>query len=104
MKSKRRRRNDVVLNCRCVWKLQSWILIDLRNPIKKRISPILFLFFPIAVMYRTLARLSEEVRMDQTQAGRTRNRTRLVTRPSYVRTRRWQSDNGGVEQMCMAES
>ena len=55
-------------------------------------------------MYRTLARLSEEVRMDQTQAGRTRNRTRLVTRPSYVRTRRWQSDNGGVEQMCMAES
>ena len=38
-------------------------------------------------MYRTLARLSEEVRMDQTRAGRTRNRTRLVTRPSYVRTR-----------------
>ena len=57
-------------------------------------------------MYRTLARLSEEVRMDQARAGRTRNRTRLVTRPSYVRTRR-QSDeegNGGVEQMCMAES
>ena len=55
-------------------------------------------------MYRTLARLSEEVRMDQTRAGRSRNRTRLVTRPSYVRTRRRQSDNGGVEQMCMAES
>ncbi|KAF3960222.1 hypothetical protein CMV_015043 [Castanea mollissima] len=39
-------------------------------------------------MYRTLARLSEEVRMDQTRAGITRNRTRLINRPSYVRTRR----------------
>ena len=38
--------NNVVLNCRCVWKLQSWILIDLRNPIQKHISPILFLVLP----------------------------------------------------------
>ena len=59
----------------------------------------MFLFFPITVMYRTLANLSEEVRMDQTRAGRSRNWTRLVTRQSHVPARRRQSDEEATEEL-----